>query len=156
MACDALARLYDVDEDTVVFKKLDKTTKYDQGTVTFRARKNRLVDLRKLHESIWATRLSGGTRSGLVSLAVTARGQVVHSRGRTVLRVSGSEAEFELSPHPGDSYRSAFNRLSKIGSGIELSVTGRIADYQGRWPGLLRKRPSEPRRILVARFEPSE
>ena len=38
MACDATARLYDVDEDSVVFKKLDKTTKYDQGTVTFRAR----------------------------------------------------------------------------------------------------------------------
>ncbi len=29
MACDATARLYDVDEDSVVFKRLDKTTKYD-------------------------------------------------------------------------------------------------------------------------------
>ena len=64
MARDATARLYDVDEDTVVFVKLQQKERYDQGTVTFRARSGKLIDLDKLHESIWATRLSGGTRSG--------------------------------------------------------------------------------------------
>ena len=59
MARDATARLYDVDEDSVVFKKLQKTQKYDQGTISFRSRKGKLIDLDKLHESIWATRLSG-------------------------------------------------------------------------------------------------
>ena len=76
MAREAIARLYDVDEDTVVFKKLNKTDQYDQGVVTFRARKGKLIDLEKLHESIWASRLSGGTRSGLVSLEVVAIGEI--------------------------------------------------------------------------------
>ena len=49
MARDATARLYDVDEDSVVFKKLEKTEKYDQGTITFRARRGRLIDRDKLH-----------------------------------------------------------------------------------------------------------
>jgi len=31
VACDATTRLYDVDEDAVVFKKLEKTARYDQG-----------------------------------------------------------------------------------------------------------------------------
>jgi hypothetical protein len=100
VACDATARLYDVDEDSVVFKKLQKTEKYDQGTITFRARKGKLIDLDKLHESIWATRLSGGTRSGLVSLEVTAIGHVVSSKDKTVLRVAGCDAEFVLAQHP--------------------------------------------------------
>ena len=155
MACDALARLYDVDEDTVVFTKLDKTTKYDQGLVTFRARKEKLIDLDKLHESIWATRLSGGTRSGLVSLEVTVVGKIVTTRGQTMLKVANSDAEFELLRHP-DKSGAAFDRLPKIGNGIEVRVTGRIGNYQGRWPNLLRKRPGKPRRILVTRFDPSE
>ena len=44
MACDATARLYDVDEDSVVYHRLNKTNKYDQATITFRARKGKLID----------------------------------------------------------------------------------------------------------------
>ena len=96
MAVDATARLYDVDEDTVVFKKLDATEKYDQGVFTFRARKGRLIDLDKLHESIWATRLSGGTRSGLVRLQVAAFGKVVRTKEGVALKVLSSDREFSL------------------------------------------------------------
>ena len=53
MACDATARLYDVDEDSVVFKKLQQTKRYDQGTITFGACNGKLIDLDQLHESIW-------------------------------------------------------------------------------------------------------
>ena len=153
MACDATARLYDVDEDSVEFKKLEKTEKYDQGTITFRARKGKLIDLDKLHESIWATRLSGGTRSGLVSLEVTAIGQVVSSNDKTVLRVVGSEAEFELDQHPDAEHADALASLNKVPREEVVRLTGLIDDYTGRWPNVLQQKPKQPRRILVTSFE---
>ena len=94
MARDATARLYDVDDDSVTYKKPRKRGKYDQGTITFRAKKGRLVSLDKLHESIWATRLSGGTRSGLVSLDVTAVGEVMVRGNKTLLSVDGADEYF--------------------------------------------------------------
>src|SRR5262245_4802823 len=64
VARDAIARQYDVDADSV---KLE----IDKGLVTFGAKKGRLVDLDKLHESIWATRLSGKTGMSLDWIDVT-------------------------------------------------------------------------------------
>ena len=153
MACDATARLYDVDEDSVVFEKLQKTEKYDQGTVTFRARKGKLIDLDRLHESIWATRLSGGTRSGLVSLEVTAIGEVVKSTDQMLLKVADANAEFALAPHPDSEHQETFARLAGSTSDSRFRVTGVIDHYSGRWPGLLQKKPKNPRRILVTDFE---
>lgn len=149
MACDATARLYDVDEDSVVFQKLQKTDKYDQGVVTFRARKGKLIDLDKLHESIWATRLSGGTRSGLISLEVSAVGQVVTSEGKTVLKVAGSDTEFVLDRHSDLKHKAVFGELQKLSSKAVVKVAGLIDNYQGRWPGVLSRKLQKPRRILV-------
>ena len=157
MACDATARLYDVDEDSVVFKRLDKTAKYDQGTVTFRARKGALIDLDKLHESIWATRLSGGTRSGIVSLEVTVVGEVYTTSQQTVLKVSGSNAEFVLQQHSDDGHVAAFGQVQMLtGSGNVVRVTGQIDNYASRWPNLLKMQPAKPRRILVTKIEVEE
>ncbi len=157
MACDATARLYDVDENSVVFKKLEQSQKYDHGTVTFSARRGKLIDLDKLHESIWATRLSGGTRSGLISLEVTAIGQLVQTDNETILRVADSDAEFILKKNPDDEQAAAFGRLKdSVGTSGQVRVTGRIDDYAGRWPDLLKNRPSKPRRILVTGFESAE
>jgi hypothetical protein len=154
VACDATARLYDVDEDTLVFKKLQKSEKYDQGTVTFRARSGRLIDLDKLHESIWATRLSGGTRSGLVSLEVTAIGKVSAAEEEAVLAVAGSDSQFVLRKNADGDHADAFDQLMKVaGSDSTVRVTGRIADYSGRWPDVLQKRPAKPRQILVTKIE---
>ena len=158
MARDATARLYDVDEDTVRFKKLDQTKDYDQGVVTFRARRGRLIDLDKLHESIWATRLSGGTRSGLVELQVDAIGTVITVGDETILKVSGAPAEFVLIPHRREEAAGVLDELRKQANGTDRSVrvTGQIDDYQGRWPGVLKKRPMKPRRILVTAFQMHE
>ena len=158
MACDATARLYDVDEDSIEFNKLQKTESYDQGTIAFRARKGKLIDLDKLHESIWATRLSGGTRSGLVSLEVTAIGMLVTSGEQTILKVSGSDAVFVLGTHGSDEHAIAFSELQKAtnSSSKEVRVIGRIDNYMGRWPNVLRERPTTPRRILVTGFEVRE
>ena len=154
MACDATARLYDVDEDSVVFKRLRKTEKYDQATVTFRARKGKLIDLDKLHESIWATRLSGGTRSGIVGLEVTTVGRIVRNSGETVLRVSDSNAEFVLQKHSEDKHAKAFGSLQTLSAdGHLVRVTGLIDNYVGRWPALLKKQPANPRRILVTKVQ---
>lgn len=155
MACDATARLYDVDEDSVVFNKLMKTEKYDQGTVTFRARKGKLINLEKLHESIWATRLSGGTRSGLVSLEVTAIGKVVTTAEKTILVVTGSDKIFVLAKHSDDEHAAAFAKL-QAGESQLVKLTGVIDNYVGRWPKLLEQQPTNPRRILVTGVEPAE
>jgi hypothetical protein len=139
-----------VDEDSVEFKKHDRTEQYDQGTVTFRARKGKLIDLDKLHESVRATRLSGGTRSGLVSLDVTAVGHIASSGGKTMLTVAGSDARFSLEKHPDTKFADAFSEL-RDGSAVKL--TGRVADYAGRWPKLLGTKPKTPRRLLVTNVE---
>jgi hypothetical protein len=158
VAVDAAARLYDVDEDTVVFKKLNQTEKYDQGVVTFRARKGRLVDLDKFHESIWASRLAHGTRSGLVSFDVVTIGEAIKTQDGMILRVSGSDAEFELAENSGDERAAAFAKLQESAAGTSqlVKVTGRIDGYVGRWPSLFRKKLKTPRCILVTDFETVE
>jgi uncharacterized protein (UPF0303 family) len=157
VACDATARLYDVDEDSVVFKRLDKTKSYDQGTVTFRARKGALIDLDKLHESIWATRLSGGTRSGIVNLEVTVIGELHTSSQQTVLKVAGSNATFILKKHTDEKHLATFGRVQMLtGNGTVVRVTGHIDKYTGRWPGLLKTKPINPRGILVTAIKVEE
>jgi hypothetical protein len=154
VAVDATARLYDVDEDSVIFSKLDRTEKYDQGIVTFRARSGKLIDLGKLHESIWATRLSGGTRSGLVSLEVNAIGQAINTQDATILRVNGSDAKFVLVKHSSGEYATAFEELLEAAAGEKpVAVTGVIDNYRGRWPQVLRAKPDKTRRILVTGFQ---
>ncbi len=155
MACDATARLYDVDEDSVVFEKLQKTVKYDQGTITFAAREGKLIDLDQLHESIWATRLSGGTRSGLVSLEVDVIGEVVTAEDKTILKVSGSDKVFVLGKHSDEQHAAAFAKLP-ASAGKTVKLTGIIDNYKGQWPGVLKKQPTNPRRILVTGVEVAE
>ena len=155
MACDATARLYDVDVDSVVFEKLQKSEKYDQGTVTFFARKGKLIDLDQLHESLWATRLSGGTRSGLVSLEVKVIGEVVTAEDKTLLKVAGSDKVFVLGKHSDEQHAAAFTKLS-ASAGKAVKLTGIIDKYVGQWPSVLREQPVNPRRILVTGVEFAE
>ncbi len=155
MARDATARLYDVDVDSLVFKKLSKSGKYDTGTITFRAKPGKLIDLDKLHESVWATRLSGGTRSGLVSLEVTAAGAIVVGDKEMTLRVVDAEAEFVLAQNPESDHKNVFDELrGALDRGEKVaSVTGRLDGWSGGWPDVLRRLPPKPRRILVTHFE---
>ena len=155
MVREAAARLYDVDHDSVVMNKLTQSGKYDTGTVTFRARKDKLIDLDKLHESVWATRLSAGTSSGLVSLEVTAVGEVVVDEKETVLKVRGSTAHFVLAKNPDEPHQAVFDQLRvALDRGEKLvTVTGRIDGWSGLWPKVLRTLPPQPRRILLTSFE---
>jgi hypothetical protein len=126
-----------VDEDTVVFKKLEQSKKYDQGTITFRARKGKLIDLDKLYESIRASRLSDGTRSGLVSLEVTAIGAVVASQDQLILKVAGTGAHFVLAKDPENEGHDVFAELKAAATHV-VRVTGRLDGWAGRWPTMLR------------------
>jgi hypothetical protein len=145
VARDATARQYDVDADAV---RLD----ISKGEITFRAKKGRLVDLDKLHESIRATRLSGGTGMGMNWIDVTAVGEVVADKGGLALRVKGSDQHFVLKA--GD--KAAFTRLSDAAGRGEkgVSVTGRVEDWAGHFPPFLKTLPKKPRVILVKEFEP--
>ena len=153
MARDATARQFDVDADEV---KLDQKT----GEITFRAKKDRLVDLDKLHESIWATRLSGNTGMGVNWLDVTAVGEVVAEKDRLVLKVTGSKDYFVLKEDPKAKtadktafvlLREAVERGQKMGT-----VTGRLEGWSGHFPKFLKAPPPKPRVILVKAFEPAK
>ena len=159
MARDATARLYDVDADSLVFKKLNVSQKYDQGTITFQAKKGKLIDLDKLHESIWATRLSGGTSSGVVCLEVTAVGEVEATGTTATLKVNGTNREFSLvddvKAKPAAAKKSALAEMLSATSGGNkvVSVTGYVDGWSGRWPGVLGQPPAKTPQLMVTGFQ---
>ncbi len=164
MAREAIARQFDVDEDSVKFKRLTQTGKYDHGRITFKAKKGKLISLDKMHESLWATRLSGGTKSGLLSLEVTVGGAVVGDKKQTIVRVTGSRDYFELADEPkvkqkeGEKEageKSAFTKMHEaIASGKKVvNVTGRLDGWRGLWPIVLQELPPKPRRLILTGFE---
>lgn len=157
MARDATARLYDVDENKVAFLRPKRLDRYTHGTVKFQARKGKLIDLDKLHESVWATRLSRGTRSGLVSLEVTAVGSISVGKKQPRLNVAGSDAFFLLQKGKSKQGRATFERLIKTlrqdGRAQTISVTGTVDGWGGVWPSVLKKLPGKPRRIIVSGFQ---
>jgi hypothetical protein len=139
VARDATARQYDVDADAV---RLD----LKKGEITFRAKKGRLVSLDKIHESIWATRLSGRTGMSINWIDVTAVGEVEVEKDRIVLKVTGSDAVFVLK---GD------DRLRAAARGpTKMRVTGRVEGWTGHFPPFLKTLPKKPRVIEVKGFEP--
>jgi len=147
VARDATARQYDVDADSV---KLD----VDKGEVTFRAKKGKLVDLDKLHESIWATRLGVGTGMAMSWLDVTAVGELAVEKDRLVLKVKGSDQFFVL--QEGD--KKVFERLREASNGKQksVSVSGRLEEWKGHFPPFLKTLPKKPRVIVVKDFEPAK
>jgi len=144
VARDATARQYDVDADSV---KLNM----DKGEVTFRAKKGKLVDLDKLHESIWATRLGVGTGMSMNWLDVTAVGELVAEKDRVVLKVKGSDQLFVLKQDD----KKVFARLRDAAEGKQksASVSGRLEEWTGHFPPFLKTLPKKPRVITVKDFE---
>ena len=160
MARDATARLYGVDHDSLEFTKLRLTEKYDQATIEFRAWSGMLIDLDQLHESLWATRLSGGTRSGCISLEVTAIGVVTEAGSDIVLNIDSTDRQFvlvsDVDAKPKDPQDSALPALREALARGEthLSITGYVGGWVGRWPDVLRRPPEKRPRVMVIGFEP--
>src|SRR5436305_9262107 len=90
--------------------KLDKAA----GTITFKAKRGRVVDLDKLHESIWATRLGDSTGMELKWLEVTAPGEATVTGTEVKLKVAGSNQTVLLGDDASASTlaeKQAFQRL---------------------------------------------
>jgi hypothetical protein len=158
VARGAIARLYDVDDDTVVFKRFNVKNKYDHATVTFRAKKDKLIDLQKMHESLWATRLSGGTRSGVICLEVNVVGEVARTGDETILHRDGTDQQFVLvgnvQAKPDDAAAGALKALLQAVARGEkrLSVTGYVDGWVGRWPVVLSRPAARRPRLMVTSF----
>jgi hypothetical protein len=147
VARDATARLYDVDASSITMDK-------KAGVITFQAKKGRLVDLDRLHESIWATRLGDRTGMELRRLEVTVVGEVVFADNNVLLKVPGSDQHFVLG---ADSKApAALGRLEEaVRKGEKvLRVTGQVEGWTGNLTRLTSKLPARPRRILVSEFQP--
>jgi hypothetical protein len=145
VARDATARLYDVDADSV---KLEKKP----GIITFRAKKGKLIDLDKLHESVKATRLGDGTGMALEWLDVTAVGEVRTVEKELRLKVAGSDQYFVLAEAADGTPFARLQEALKKGKKV-VRVTGRVDGWKGNWTQFLKKLPDKPRRLLVAEFK---
>src|SRR5437764_1314828 len=118
MARDAIARQYDVDHNRMIFTCEAGKGSYRPGVITFFPKPGKSLDLRKIEESIRATRLSGGTAMEVTSLDVTAAGTVTLDGQALLLRVSGSAEQFVLKDAPAkDGAKSALQRLREAVAG---------------------------------------
>jgi hypothetical protein len=162
MARDAIARQYDVDKNRVLLLCETDKGDYRPGTITFFPKKGKTLDLRKMVESITATRLSGGTSMSMNWLEITATGAVVLDDKAALFKVSGTMQQFLLKEaDPKGGAKSALQRLrAAVDSGAEVvSVTGRVDGWSGRFPLVLRalakRPPDEPVVLFVTDFETS-
>ena len=163
MAADAIARQYDVDKNRVILVCEPGNSNYLPGTITFYPKKGKSVDLRKMEESLRATRLSGGTGMSVESLEITATGEVTVSEGSTAvltLEVSGTKQKFALkAASTKDDGKTALRRLcEEVVAGTKIiSVTGRVEGWNGTFPIVLRalgaKPADTPMVLVVTSFE---
>ena len=160
MARDAIARQYDVDKNRVTLTCEAGKGGYRPGTITFFPKQGKSLDLRKMMESITATRLSGGTNMSMDYLEITAAGEVVLDATTALLKVSGTTQEFVLKDAPSKGgAKSPLERLrAAVGAGTKVvSVTGRVEGWSGRFPvvlsALARRPPGTPGVLFVTDFE---
>jgi len=159
MACDAIARQYDVDADSTKLTRPKEPQKggYQLGTIEFVAKKGKSIDLDKIHESIAATRLSGGTSMRMDYLEITAKGEVIERDKQLVLKVSGTGQELVLSEEP--TAKGVLQRLREaVARGDKVStVTGRVPGWNGVFPVVLAawaKLPdAQKRKLTVVDFK---
>jgi hypothetical protein len=147
VAVKALARQSDVEPTSV------KVEMVDGGRVAFTARQGRSLDLGKIHACLKETRLSGKppgkTRSRILYLELTVKGEVVKDGKELLLEVNGTKQVFRLGdePRPEDAplEETDFQRLQKaVAKGRKvLSVTGRVKGWSGHFPAVLRELPGE-------------
>ena len=153
MAWDAIARQYDVDADsTKLTRPNDQKGGYQLGTIEFAAKKGKSIDLDKIHESITATRLSGGTSMGMDYLEITAKGEAIKRGEELVFKVSGTGQELVLSEEPDA--KGGLQRLREaVARGDKVStITGRVPGWNGRFPAVLAawaKAPDAQKRKLT-------
>src|SRR5262249_24070294 len=98
MARDAIARLYDVDARGMKLiprpgENGTKVGNFWPGGMELEGKKGKSIAPDQMHESIWATRLSGGTNMRMDYLELTIRGEVITRDKDLVLKISGTGQE---------------------------------------------------------------
>jgi hypothetical protein len=166
MARDAIARQYDVDKNRVLLLSETDKGSYRPGTITFFPKKGKTLDLRKMVESITATRLSGGTGMSMNWLEITATGEVVLDGKTVLLKVSGTRQQFVLKEaaefkNKGGTATPLLRLCAAVDSGAKVvSVTGRVDGWSGGFPVVMRalakRPPDEPVVLFVTGFETSK
>ncbi len=162
MARDAIARQYDVDKNAMIYVCQPGKENYRPGTITFTPKLGKTLDLRKIRESIAATRLSGGTAMGVDYLEIKATGDVVLDEQMLVLKVAGTNQDFVLKEDSKKDEKSPLQRLrTAISSGAKVvSVTGRVEGWAGRFPAVLQSQgqlaPDARMGLIVTDFEASK
>jgi hypothetical protein len=155
MARDAIARQYDVDKNrTLLICETDKG-RYRPGTITFFPKKGKSLDLRKMQESLRATRLSGGTAMSMTSLVLTATGEAVVKGDSVLFEVSGTTQKFLLKEGAtkGDVKTPLQLLRAAVAAGEKVvSVTGRVDGWNGTFPVVLRALAQQPADAPVVLF----
>jgi hypothetical protein len=142
---DTIARRSDVDKSSMKYEVEPGKGRYRNGTITFVAKKGASINLEKILESLKATRLSKGTRSGVNFLDITAEGEVAVVAKEILLKVSGTGEQFRLGDDPKvkrkEGEQTPFQRLQQtLARGEKIArVTGRVQGWSGRWPEVLRE-----------------
>jgi hypothetical protein len=141
MAADAVARQYDVDKNRVLLFCEPGKGGYRPGTITFHPKPGKSIDLRKIEESLRATRLSGGTAMSVDALEITVSGEVVIGDGRNALiKVAGLAQPMLLSDRGAKEAKRTPLRLlyEEVMAGKKIvSVTGNVEGWSGRFPAVL-------------------
>ena len=147
MARDAISRQYDVDKNRVTLTCEEGKGNYRPGIITFHPKAGKALDLRKMEESIRATRLSAGTSMGVDYLEITAIGDVTIDGKTAMFKVSGTLEQFSLKDAGAkDGATKTLERLREAlaaGGKVE-SVTGRIEGWKGTFPVVLRAMAKMP------------
>jgi hypothetical protein len=160
MARDAIARQYDVDKNRVTLTCEAGKGDYRPGVITFFPKKGKSLDLRKMAESIRATRLSGGTSMSMDFLEITATGAAVSAGKEMLFKVHGAAEQFILKDAGGKSQGSLERLREALSSGAKVvSVTGRVEGWNGKFPDVLRSLAKQPAGapvvLLITDFETS-
>lgn len=108
---------------------------YRPGKITFEAKKGKSINLGKIQEALTATRLSGSTNMRVYYLEITVRGNTFLRNGEPMLRVSGTEQEFELAADDRDLEKPL---LDAAGRSATVTVVGRVDGWNGRFPVVLK------------------
>src|SRR5262245_34066814 len=145
MVRDTIARQFDVDARSIKYEMEPGSGRYRNGTITFAAKEGKSINLEKLQESLKATRLGKGTRSGVNYFDITAEGEVTVAGKEVLLKVSGTGQQLSLiedpkaKPKPGT--KTAYQRLREaLDKGEKTaSVTGRVQGWSGQWPKVLKE-----------------
>jgi hypothetical protein len=155
-----------VDKSSIKYEIEPGKGRYRNGTITFVAKKGESINLEKILESLKATRLFKGTRSGVNFLEITAEGEVVVVDKQILLKVSGTGEQFRLGDDPTakrqEGVKPPFRRLQQaLAKGQKIArVTGRVQGWSGRWPVVLgelagKEKPAarKPALLMVTDFQ---